>query len=56
MFTQSEAASLIAPCKSQEEIDRVWDALLDGGGTPSQCGWLKDRFEHLVAGHSRLHG
>ena len=28
---------------AQEEIDRYWDALLQGG-TPEQCGWLKDRY------------
>jgi len=30
-------------CDSQEEIDYYWDNLLQGG-TPSQCGWLKDKF------------
>jgi predicted 3-demethylubiquinone-9 3-methyltransferase (glyoxalase superfamily) len=30
-------------CDTQEEIDRYWDALLQGG-TPEQCGWLKDRY------------
>ena len=24
--------------------DRYWDGLLAGGGTPEQCGWLRDRF------------
>jgi predicted 3-demethylubiquinone-9 3-methyltransferase (glyoxalase superfamily) len=24
-------------------VDYYWDALL-AGGTPSQCGWLKDRY------------
>ncbi|MCA0301876.1 MAG: VOC family protein [Proteobacteria bacterium] len=31
-------------CDSQAEIDRVWQALLDSGGTPEQCGWLRDRW------------
>lgn len=30
-------------CDSQEEIDRYWDALLEGG-SPEACGWLKDRY------------
>jgi predicted 3-demethylubiquinone-9 3-methyltransferase (glyoxalase superfamily) len=30
-------------CDNQKEIDRYWDALLQGG-TPEQCGWLKDRY------------
>jgi predicted 3-demethylubiquinone-9 3-methyltransferase (glyoxalase superfamily) len=25
-------------------VDRLWDGLIAGGGEPSQCGWLKDRF------------
>ena len=28
---------------SLAELDRYWDALLDGG-EPEQCGWLKDRY------------
>ena len=28
----------------QDEVDRLWDALIADGGEPSQCGWLKDRF------------
>ena len=30
-------------CEDQEESDRVWDALVEGG-RESQCGWLKDRW------------
>jgi predicted 3-demethylubiquinone-9 3-methyltransferase (glyoxalase superfamily) len=30
-------------CETQEEIDRLWDRLSEGG-EPSVCGWLKDRF------------
>ena len=29
--------------RAQQEIDRLWKKLSDGG-TPSQCGWLKDKF------------
>jgi predicted 3-demethylubiquinone-9 3-methyltransferase (glyoxalase superfamily) len=28
---------------SQHKLS-YWDALLQGGGTPSRCGWLRDRF------------
>jgi predicted 3-demethylubiquinone-9 3-methyltransferase (glyoxalase superfamily) len=40
----NDAVSFYVDCKDQEEVDRYWDALLAGGGTPTQCGWLKDRF------------
>lgn len=43
-FKLDEAFSLFVSCDSQTEVDRYWDALLEGGGEPSQCGWLKDRF------------
>nr|WKF60317.1 hypothetical protein HUO10_004838 [Paraburkholderia busanensis] len=40
----NHAISLMVYCDSQEELDRYWDALLEGGGAPEACGWLKDRF------------
>ncbi|NED94595.1 VOC family protein [Phytoactinopolyspora alkaliphila] len=40
----NDAVSFFITCEDQEEVDRYWDALLAGGGTPTQCGWLKDRF------------
>ncbi|AWB88402.1 VOC family protein [Homoserinimonas hongtaonis] len=42
-FTFSEALSLQVMCADQAEIDRLWNALTEGG-RPSQCGWLADRF------------
>ncbi|MER7316172.1 MULTISPECIES: VOC family protein [Streptomyces] len=42
-FTFSEAVSLSVDCASQEEVDRLWSALTEGG-TESDCGWLKDRY------------
>jgi predicted 3-demethylubiquinone-9 3-methyltransferase (glyoxalase superfamily) len=43
-FKLTEAASLVVQCESQAEIDRLWSALLAGGGKEQQCGWLKDRY------------
>ena len=43
-FTFSEAISFDIDCKDQAEVDRYWDALVQGGGEHSVCGWLKDRF------------
>jgi predicted 3-demethylubiquinone-9 3-methyltransferase (glyoxalase superfamily) len=30
-------------CDDQAGIDRLWDALLEGGA-PERCGWLRDRW------------
>lgn len=43
-FHFTEAVSFSVSCEDQAEVDHYWDALLAGGGQPSQCGWLKDRF------------
>ncbi|MCW5940741.1 MAG: VOC family protein [Fimbriimonadaceae bacterium] len=42
-FSFSEGVSLSVACETQEEIDRYWDALAEGGEVQA-CGWLKDRF------------
>ncbi|MEV7604380.1 VOC family protein [Paenarthrobacter sp. NPDC089322] len=42
-FTFNEAVSLVVNCNNQEEVDRYWNALLEGG-EESQCGWLKDKY------------
>jgi predicted 3-demethylubiquinone-9 3-methyltransferase (glyoxalase superfamily) len=39
----NHAISLMVNCPDQAEVDRVWDALSDGGSV-EQCGWLKDRY------------
>ena len=38
------AFSMVVDCDTQEEVDRYWSALLEGGGEEVQCGWLTDRF------------
>jgi predicted 3-demethylubiquinone-9 3-methyltransferase (glyoxalase superfamily) len=43
VFQFTEAVSFVIDCDGQAEVDRYWNTLLEGG-TPSQCGWLKDRF------------
>jgi predicted 3-demethylubiquinone-9 3-methyltransferase (glyoxalase superfamily) len=39
----NHAISFVVNCANQAEVDRYWDALLDGGSA-EQCGWLKDRY------------
>ena len=40
----NDAISLVVMCDDQAELDRYWNALLEGGGKPQACGWLIDRF------------
>jgi predicted 3-demethylubiquinone-9 3-methyltransferase (glyoxalase superfamily) len=40
----THAVSFKIDCADQAEVDRLWDALLSGGGEPNRCGWLKDRY------------
>jgi predicted 3-demethylubiquinone-9 3-methyltransferase (glyoxalase superfamily)/uncharacterized protein YndB with AHSA1/START domain len=42
-FTFTEAISFFVNCETQAEVDDLWTKLTDGG-TPQQCGWLKDRY------------
>jgi predicted 3-demethylubiquinone-9 3-methyltransferase (glyoxalase superfamily) len=39
----NHAISFVINCDDQAEVDRLWDALSEGGST-EQCGWLKDRY------------
>jgi len=43
-FSFNDGVSFIVNCDTQGEIDRLWTALTVDGGTPVQCGWLKDKF------------
>jgi predicted 3-demethylubiquinone-9 3-methyltransferase (glyoxalase superfamily) len=42
-FKFNEAISFVVDCKSQAEVDELWEKL-SAGGEPGQCGWLKDKF------------
>jgi len=42
-FKFTPAISFFVSCKTQEEVDRYWEAL-SAGGEKSQCGWLTDKF------------
>lgn len=43
-FPFTEAVSLMVRCEDQAEVDRLWAAIEGNGGTPSACGWIKDRW------------
>ena len=42
-FEMTGAISLLFEFETQEEIDEVWERLIDGG-TTQQCGWVTDKF------------
>jgi predicted 3-demethylubiquinone-9 3-methyltransferase (glyoxalase superfamily) len=42
-FKFTPAMSLLVHCQSQDEVDRYWAHLSDGG-EPLPCGWVTDRF------------
>jgi predicted 3-demethylubiquinone-9 3-methyltransferase (glyoxalase superfamily) len=42
-YKLSAAFSLLVECTEQQDIDRLWSQLGDGG-TYNVCGWLTDRF------------
>jgi predicted 3-demethylubiquinone-9 3-methyltransferase (glyoxalase superfamily) len=44
LYTFTEAISFFVACETQAEIDELWAKLTGGGGAPSRCGWLKDKF------------
>ena len=44
-FRFNESISFVVQCDTQEEIDRYWDKLTEGGDKNAQvCGWLKDKY------------
>ena len=40
----NDAISIVVTCEDQAELDRYWNALLQGGGKEQACGWLNDKF------------
>ena len=43
-YAFTPAVSLFVSCESQAEVDELWEKLLAGGGKPTACGWLEDRY------------
>jgi len=42
-FRFNESVSFQVHCETQEEVDRFWNNLTDGG-EEGPCGWLKDKY------------
>lgn len=42
-FKFTEAISFFIDCRTQDEVDELWEKL-SAGGEPGRCGWLKDKF------------
>lgn len=42
-FKFTPAISFFVDCKSQEEVDDLWEKL-SAGGRKDRCGWLQDKF------------
>ncbi|RFZ83500.1 VOC family protein [Mucilaginibacter terrenus] len=40
----SPAISLFVKCRDQEEVDEIWNKMLDNEAKPMQCGWITDKF------------
>jgi predicted 3-demethylubiquinone-9 3-methyltransferase (glyoxalase superfamily) len=43
-FRQTEAFSFQVATDTQDETDRLWNAIVGHGGQESACGWCKDRW------------
>ncbi len=45
-FRPTQAVSFMVVTGDQAETDRYWNAIVDGGGEESACGWCRDRWGH----------
>ena len=43
-FTPNEAVSFQVMTDDQAETDRYWNAIIENGGSESECSWCKDRW------------
>ena len=43
-FPHTEAFSFQVATDDQPETDRLWNAIIDNGGSPSACGWCRDKW------------
>ena len=43
IFKFTEAISIMVDCKTQADVDELWEKL-SAGGAKSNCGWLKDKY------------
>ncbi len=42
-FKFTPAISFVVNCETQDQVDRYWDRLAQGGAT-NRCGWLQDKY------------
>jgi predicted 3-demethylubiquinone-9 3-methyltransferase (glyoxalase superfamily) len=42
-FSFTPAISFFVTCKTQAEVDTLWEKLV-AGGKPQRCGWLTDKY------------
>jgi predicted 3-demethylubiquinone-9 3-methyltransferase (glyoxalase superfamily) len=43
LYSFSPAISFFVDCKTQQEVDELWEKLTAGGGEV-ECGWLRDKY------------
>lgn len=43
-FKFNESISFLVDCKTQEEVNELWEKLTADGGEEGRCGWLKDKY------------